>query len=209
MVLLGALGVGVGAAAWAWSASGPAATVAHVVATLAIAIFVLVVVALEVAQASLPFPYPRLALQLLETTVSGLGAMVATRALSVLALTTKVFMVRVRDLGYRLAHAELPGRVVALHIYAADGALDRLDPSAPSPAVRAARARERHGYVVVDDTRGAPRRGGHGIRHDAGLARAVSPPLAREGRRAPRRSRVPRGSLRAAERAWERANAVD
>ncbi len=210
VVLLGALGVGVGAAAWAWSASGPAATVAHVVATLAIAIFVLVVVALEVAQASLPFPYPRLALQLLQTTVSGLGAMVATRALSVLALTTKVFMVRVRDLGYRLAHAELPGRVVALHIYAADGALDRLDPSAPSPAVRARAARARDMDTSLWMT---PEE-----RHDVeatGYATTLASLVRylrrwREKGAALRDDRAfPEDLCERAERAWERANAVD
>lgn len=140
-VVLAALVVACGATAGAWRVAGPLATALHVVATLAWGLVALVAGLLAVAQASLPFAYGRLALQLLRTPLRDLAALVTTRVLSVLALTTKVFMARVRDLGYRVAHAELPGRVVAAHIYAADGALDAL---APSDAVKARAERARN-----------------------------------------------------------------
>ena len=140
-LLVAALAGSCGASTYAWGAEGPRATAAHVAATLAGAFVGLVAGLLVAAQLSLPFPYGRLALQLLRTRLRDLWALVASRATSVLALTTKVFMARIRDLGYRLAHEELPGKVIPANIYAADGTLDTL---APTAEVRARAERARH-----------------------------------------------------------------
>ncbi len=138
-VLLKALVLTCLPAALAWSVHGPLATLAHVVATLGGACVLAVLALLALAQASLPFPYPRLAGQLLRTTLRDLFAIAASRVTSVLALTAKVFMYRVRDLGYEIAYDELPGRVIASQIYAASE--DGLGPLQPSDGVRA-RARQ-------------------------------------------------------------------
>jgi predicted acylesterase/phospholipase RssA len=130
------------AAALAWLASaatGCLATTATVFATLFGTPIVALAVVLVFAQWKMSFRCTPLWRLILKCTVGDVARLLAERVASVLALTTKVFMYRIRDLGYEVAYLKMPSRVVASHIY--DAVVDQKLGASPAVIKRAEQAR--------------------------------------------------------------------
>ena len=133
------LGVASAAAALLGQIGGGGGAAALVLATLFGAPVALLPLILLKVHRSVPFHYPQLPRVLLRMTFGDLASLIAERVHSVLALTTKVFMYRVRALGYEVARLKMPNRVVESHVYDSD--LDSSDARSRLVRERATRAR--------------------------------------------------------------------
>jgi len=131
-------------ACWARTGTGRPAVLAAVGATLAGMLLAAIVGLLVVAQIKVPFRY-WLAGKLLRTPLRDLWHLAIARVRSVLALTSSVFMYRVRALGYNVARLRMRHRVVPSQIYDYDHPKPRVATpfDTPSEAVRTRAARAR------------------------------------------------------------------